>query len=141
MIARNRLSRTFEGVAIENGRRSLVARNVVLRPRGNAGIRLGIGQPPIGGADNVVRGNVVRGGRENGFLVAKKDNGSVLRGNVAVGAAEDGFRIRSDSTKLTRNRALRNGDLGIQAVPGVTDGGGNRRTRKRRPAPVHEHRL
>ena len=126
VIVRNHLSRTFEGVAIEDGRRNLVARNVVTRPREGAGIRLGIGQPPIGGANNVVRRNLVRGAREDGFLVAKEDNGSVLKGNVAVGATDDGFRVRNRSTKLTRNRAVRNGELGIQAVPGVIDGGGNR---------------
>lgn len=31
----------------------------------------------------------------------------------------------SSTTKLTRNRAIRNGDLGIQAGRGVIDGGGN----------------
>jgi parallel beta-helix repeat protein len=125
VIARNRVVRSFESIAVEDGRGNLVARNVVTRPRGGAGIRLGIGQPPIGGANNVVRRNLVRGGREDGFLVAKKDNDSVLKRNVAIGAKDDGFRVRNASTKLTRNRAVRNGDLGIQAVFGVTDGGGN----------------
>ena len=133
VIARNRAVRSFEGIAVEDGRGNLVARNVVVRSRGSAAIRLGIGQPPIGGANNVVRRNLVRGGRENGFLVAKKDNDSVLRGNVAVGAADDGFHVRSRSTKLTRNRAVRNGDLGIQAVSGVTDGGGNKAGRNGNP--------
>ena len=30
------------------------------------------------------------------------------------------------ATTLTRNLSLRNGDLGIEAVPGITDGGGNK---------------
>ena len=44
---------------------------------------------------------------------------------IAAGSADDGFDIASRSAKLTRNRALRNGDLGIEAVRGVIDGGGN----------------
>jgi hypothetical protein len=38
----------------------------------------------------------------------------------------DGIDVRSRSTKLTRNRAVRNGDLGIPAVEGMIDGGGNK---------------
>jgi hypothetical protein len=34
--------------------------------------------------------------------------------------------VDSVATTLTRNRAFRNHDLGIEAVPGVTDGGGNK---------------
>jgi hypothetical protein len=51
---------------------------------------------------------------------------SFLKRNVAVGAGDDGFDIQSRTGKLTGNRALRNHDLGIQAVRGVIDGGGNR---------------
>jgi hypothetical protein len=42
-----------------------------------------------------------------------------------VGAGDDGFDVRSPTAKLTGNRAVRNADLGIEAVRGVTDGGGN----------------
>jgi hypothetical protein len=45
--------------------------------------------------------------------------------NVAITAGDDGFDVRSRSAKLTSNRAMRNADLGIEAVPGVIDGGGN----------------
>jgi hypothetical protein len=33
--------------------------------------------------------------------------------------------VKSRKTKLTKNRALRNAALGIQAVRGVVDGAGN----------------
>ena len=33
--------------------------------------------------------------------------------------------VRSAATTITRNTANANGDLGIEAVPGVKDGGGN----------------
>jgi parallel beta-helix repeat protein len=124
VIARNRVSRTLAGIAIEKGDGNVVARNVVVRPR-RVGIYLAILHPPIGGANNVVRGNVVRGSGGVGFLVREEDQHSLLKGNVAKGAKDDGFLVRSRSTKLTSNRAVRNGDLGIEAVRGVIDGGGN----------------
>jgi hypothetical protein len=43
--------------------------------------------------------------------------------------------------KLARNEARRNADLGIEAIRGVIDGGGNKASGKRRPAPVHPHRV
>jgi hypothetical protein len=42
--------------------------------------------------------------------------------------------VESASTTLTRNLAVHNGDLGIEAVPGVTDGGGNRAAGNGNPA-------
>jgi hypothetical protein len=124
VISRNRISRGHEGIRIEKGHRNLVAHNVVVHASGH-GIRLGINHPFIGGAHNVVRRNVVRDSRVDGFLVMKKDNGSLLKGNVAKGAGDDGFDVESGSAKLTSNRAVRNHDLGIEAVRGVVDGGGN----------------
>jgi hypothetical protein len=50
----------------------------------------------------------------------------VLGHNTAIAAADAGFDVKSNSAKLSGNRALRNGDLGIEAVPGVLDAGGNR---------------
>jgi parallel beta-helix repeat protein len=126
VIARNRASRAVEGIAIEKGRGNLVVRNVVVHARGKAGIRLGIGSPSIGGANNVVRGNLVRGSGDDGFRVYPKDGHSLLKHNVAIGAVGDGFDVESRTTKLTGNRAVRNGDLGIEAVVRVRDGGGNR---------------
>jgi hypothetical protein len=58
-------------------------------------------------------------------VVSKADNRSLLSRNVAVGAGDDGFDVRSRTAKLAGNRAVRNRDLGIEAVRGVTDGGGN----------------
>jgi parallel beta-helix repeat protein len=124
VIARNRVSRAVDSLAIEKGRGNLVARNIVVRARG-AGIRLGLRHPFIGGAHNVVRRNRVKRSGDDGFLV-KKDHRSLLKRNVALGAGDDGFDVESRSTKLRGNRAARNGDLGIEAVPGVIDRGGNR---------------
>jgi hypothetical protein len=127
VIARNHLSRDEAGIGIEKGRHNLVARNVVVNPR-SRGINLGLDfadGSSIGGVDNIVRRNVVRGSGGDGFLVNAKGS-SVLRRNVASGAKDDGFDVESRSTRLAKNRAKHNADLGIQARRGVIDGGGNR---------------
>jgi parallel beta-helix repeat protein len=124
VIARNRLSRDGDGIAIENARGNRVALNVILDARKN-GIYLGLNEPPIGGGDNVVRRNVVRRSGDDGFKVRSKDHHSLLEGNLARRSGDDGFDIESSSTKLARNRAVGNDDLGIEAVFGVIDGGGN----------------
>jgi parallel beta-helix repeat protein len=125
VIARNRAFRDVAGIWIENGRGNLVARNAVVGAR-EVGVRLGSAEPPIGGSSNVVRRNLVRGSGSDGFRVDRKDDHSLLRRNLTVGAGDDGFDVRSRTAKLTGNRALRNADLGIDAVRGVIDGGGNR---------------
>jgi parallel beta-helix repeat protein len=125
VIKRNHVSRARDGIRIEKGHGNLVAHNVVVHDR-HAGIRLGLKQfRSSGGAHNVVRRNLVRDSRVDDFLVVSKARHSLLKGNVARGAGDDGFDIESRSIKLTRNLAVRNGDLGIEAVRGVNDGGGN----------------
>jgi parallel beta-helix repeat protein len=124
VIARNRFSRDGDGIAIENARGNLVARNVILDAR-KSGIYLGLNDPPIGGGDNVVRRNVVRRSGEDGFKVRSKDHHSLLIGNLARRSGDDGFDVESNSAKLVRNRAVGNDALGIEAVFGVIDGGGN----------------
>jgi parallel beta-helix repeat protein len=131
-IAQNRSFHDGGGILIEGGRGNLVARNVVARARRD-GIRLGFREPPIRGANNAVRGNVVRGSGADGFAVAEHDRHSLLGRNIAIGAGDDGFDVQSRSTKLTGNRAMRNADLGIEAVRGVIDGGGNIARRNRNP--------
>jgi parallel beta-helix repeat protein len=124
VLVRNHFS--GEGIGIDEGSHNLVARNVVVDPR-KTGIRIGVDfadGSSIGGVDNIVRRNVVRGSGGDGFLVNKKGS-SVLRRNVASGARDDGFDVESRSTKLAKNRATHNADLGIQAVRGVINGGGN----------------
>jgi parallel beta-helix repeat protein len=124
VIKRNRVFRAHDGIRIEKGHGNLVAHNFVAHDR-HVGIRLGIKHPFIGGAHNSVRNNLVRDSRVDDFLVGRKARNSLLKGNVARGAGDDGFDVESPSIKLTSNRAVRNGDLGIEAVRGVNDGGGN----------------
>jgi hypothetical protein len=99
---------------------------VVVDPRGS-GINLGLDfadGSSIGGVDNIVRRNLVRGSDGDGFRLNLKGTG-VLRHNVASGSKDDGFDVESRSTRLAKNRATHNADLGIHAVRGVIDGGGN----------------
>ena len=56
------------------------------------------------------------------------------------GAGDDGFDIEQPLDDADPQPGGGNGDLGIEAVRGVNDGGGNSRA-QRRPAPVHEHRV
>jgi parallel beta-helix repeat protein len=124
VVAHNRIVGGSDGIRVEKGHDNLVAANLVVSTR-HVGITLGIRDPFIGGADNVVRGNVVRRSRVDGIVVVQKDRHSVLIGNVVTRSADDGFDVDSSTTTLTANRARRNGDLGIEAVLGVIDGGGN----------------
>jgi len=125
VITWNRSSRDRNGFALEKGRGNMLARNVIVRARGD-GIYLGLREPPIGGVNNVLRRNLVTGSGDAGFQVNPKDRHSLLQGNIASGAADDGFNVASRSARLTNNRAMRNTDLGIQAAFGVIDGGRNK---------------
>jgi hypothetical protein len=96
--------------------------------RGNSitdGLRLGSGF-----SRNLVKDNVVTGDvgfpEDDGIYVASGAANNVLVANSASGAADDGIDVEEPSTTLARNRAFGNADLGIEAVPGVIDGGGNR---------------
>ena len=131
VIARNRISRprgvrgeAGDGIAVDVGRHNLVSHNVVVGARGT-GIGLGV-RRLIGGGDNLVRRNLVSGSGGDGFQVNKKDDHSLLKRNISRHDRDDGFDIENPTAKLTRNEARRNGDLGIEAVRGVNDGGGNR---------------
>ena len=53
---------------------------------------------------------------------------------IASRNGEDGIDVDVPATTLTRNIANRNRDLGIEAVPGVIDGGGNRAAGNGNPA-------
>jgi parallel beta-helix repeat protein len=125
VVARNRIVGGGDGIRVEKGHDNLVAANLVVRTR-HVGITLGIHDPFIGGAHNLVRGNVVRRSRGDGIVVVRKDRHSALIRNVVTRSGDDGFDVDSPTTTLTGNRARRNADLGIEAVFGVIDGGGNK---------------
>jgi parallel beta-helix repeat protein len=82
---------------------------------------------------NVLRGNIINGSGE-GIDIGPEAGGVVLdtliEHNTVVNAVDDGIQLLGPSTgletsTLTGNVAVHNGNLGINAVPGVIDGGGN----------------
>jgi parallel beta-helix repeat protein len=74
---------------------------------------------------NVIRRNYVRAARAGGIGVDPVPKRTLIVGNRVVGCGRGGIKVGSRSTTLARNRAFRNGGLGILAVEGVIDGGGN----------------
>ena len=62
---------------------------------------------------------------ETGSPLTPKPEHTILRRNSASQSNDDGFDVEGSTTKVTKNSAVRNRDLGIEAVRGVIDGGGN----------------
>ena len=65
-------------------------------------------------------------GNSDGVNVSPGATTTTLQGNQALQNADDGIDTDSPSTILVGNVGAYNGDLGIEAVAGVVDGGGNR---------------
>lgn len=86
------------------------------------------------GIDTLVTGNSIRRSGADGILVedflcpvcGPSSAGTVLGGNSTVRNGDDGIDVNAVDATVERNRADHNADLGIVALPGVTDGGGNR---------------
>jgi parallel beta-helix repeat protein len=126
VVAHNRVSRTVggrregSGIEVDGGDHNVFARNSIRATKGDA-IRVGFGAA----VGTVVRRNHIRGAGRDGVRVVAKGRHTLLRRNRVRGSSDDGFDVVGRRSKLTRNRAIRNVDLGIEAVPGVIDGGGN----------------
>lgn len=117
------------GISLEGGERNVIARNVVRRSL-HDGIRIAAFDPTTPTLHTVVRDNRVHSASDDAISVATTGdgavNGTLVDRNRAIGSGDDGLDIRSTTTTLSANRALRNADLGIDAVLGVTDGGDNK---------------
>jgi parallel beta-helix repeat protein len=59
------------------------------------------------------------------FVAAGSHNTRIVDNRAEFNGGDDGIDVNSSATTITSNTANKNGDLGIEAVPGVTDGGGN----------------
>jgi parallel beta-helix repeat protein len=128
VIARNRIVHPTQarggdgqGIEVPRGSHNVIARNSIRDASRNA---IAVGGEGVRGVGNVVRRNHIRGAGKDGVNVADAKH-TLLRRNRASHSRDDGFDIESRSATLTGNRANRNGDLGIEAVRGVNDGGGN----------------
>jgi parallel beta-helix repeat protein len=74
---------------------------------------------------NRIGKNSASGNGRDGIFV-DGGSGALIERNVASRNGDDGIDVDTPATTLTRNRTNENGNLGIEAVPGVNDGGGNR---------------
>jgi parallel beta-helix repeat protein len=123
-VSYNALRRNPEGGMIIDGDGNVFARNRLIRNGGGILISEITDRDPAVG--NVLRRNYVRDSRADGISVDRVPKRTLLSRNHVFGAGTSGIKVGSPSTTLTRNEARRNGKLGIYAVPGVIDGGGNR---------------
>ena len=125
------------GISIDGGRGNVVARNLVRRTAGD-GIRVAAFDPDTPNVASVVAWNNVADATGDGYSVGTVGDGSLgstrLDHNIATRSGDDGFDTESPLTVMTSNLATRNRDLGIEAVPGVIDGGGNRARANGNPA-------
>jgi parallel beta-helix repeat protein len=116
------------GISVEGGEANLVTHNAVAHTLRD-GIRVAAFDPDVPTVASVVRENLVRDAGVDGLSVATEGGGTVtgtlLERNLVLRSGDDGIDVESPLTTVTRNLALHNTDLGIEAVPGVTDGGGN----------------
>jgi parallel beta-helix repeat protein len=128
------------GISVWGGTGNGIVRNLVEDP-GRDGIRVGSLQqnidPDVVGT--TVRANRVRRAGRDAIGVTTEDPGQAIRGTVIArndvrGSGDDGIDVRHKQTTITGNRANRNADLGIDGVPGVSDGGGNRARANGNPA-------
>jgi parallel beta-helix repeat protein len=109
----------------EEGRGAQITANVVRRQSGSS--EFGPGGIVVEGDDVNLVGNVVSEVLyANGIDVLAGARGTRLTANVATQSGEDGIHVADPATVLRANVANDNHNLGIEAVAGVTDAGGNR---------------
>jgi parallel beta-helix repeat protein len=85
--------------------------------------------------DTAITGNRIARSHEDGLEVTTSGSGTtVIQGNASSANGEDGIDVDTANAAITKNTANGNGDLGIEAVPGVTDGGGNKARGNGNPA-------
>ena len=131
VIRHNRSRRNPEHGMIIEGARNRIVRNRSVRDGGGILIT---GRDEMRTVGNVIRSNEVRRSRRSGISVGRVGLRRTRSSRDHVlGAGRDGIKILNPSTRLSRNLAVRNGDLSVQAVEGVIDGGGNRARGNRDP--------
>ena len=121
-IRKNRMRGNPEGGVIAEGHGNVFARNRIVR--GGGGILI-TKITDHGAVGNVVRRNKVRNVRASGIAVDPPPKRTLIKHNHVVGSGRSGISVGSPSTTIRKNRAVRNDGLGIKAVEGVIDGGGN----------------
>jgi parallel beta-helix repeat protein len=160
-VEHNRFNHTGDGILVGDASDNLIRHNLVIgaggREAGGFGIILdgavrttvdrniftgGLGpaifvtrlEAAAPSRDTVVSRNFVNSKRSDGILVDNGATGTLLIGNRAIRNGDDGIDVDAPATTVTRNIANHNHDLGIEAVPGVIDGGGNHAAGNGNPA-------
>jgi parallel beta-helix repeat protein len=125
LIRRNRARGNPEdGMIIEGDHNEIVRNRLVGNGGGVLITTVTRGETAVG---NVIRRNEVRKARAGGIAVdCCIPKRTLIKGNHVVGSGRAGIAVGNPSTTITKNRAVRNDGLGIKAVEGVIDGGGNR---------------
>ena len=118
-IQRNVLTGNVFGIGIADGSTDNLVRGNQVSSSGAFGIALF-----SGATENRLVGNTVRlTSAGDGIIVAADSPGSKVLRNIANENADDGIDVKHANTVISGNTANDNGDLGIEAVPGVTGGG------------------
>jgi large repetitive protein len=113
------------GILLDGSANSAVERNVVVDGRGPAIFVTTLDAP--GTSDRtVISRNIANSRLADGILVNADAAETLIQRNRADRNGRDGIKVDATGTTLSRNSANRNHDLGIEAVPGVIDDGGNR---------------
>jgi parallel beta-helix repeat protein len=121
-VGKNRVRDNPEDGIILQGDGNRIVGNRVVR---NA-ITITIFTNPKRAVGNVVRRNQVRRAPRGGIAIDPAVEHTVVKRNHVFRAGGHGILIGNPTTKVTRNEARYNHRLGIKAVEGVIDGGGNR---------------
>jgi hypothetical protein len=122
------------GILLDGSVRSTVDRNIIRATGPGPGIYVTHLDAPTPPKDNRVIRNVTTSKNADGIFVDPDAAGTLLARNLAVRSGDDGIDVRAPGTTVTRNVAIANHDLGIAAVRGVIDGGGNREAGNGNPA-------
>jgi parallel beta-helix repeat protein len=121
------------GISLSGSNRNRIKRNQAapLGSDGNActGIAL------FGAHFNAVEGNTAANNVDAGIHVRRLSRGTLVAANLADrNGGGDGILVDNPRTTITANSANLNLDYGIEAVAGVTDGGGNTASGNGNPA-------
>ena len=125
----------WAGIAGEGGIGNLIEANTVTGAL-LEGIRIDEFQRDNGipAIDNVIRANLVNDAGTDGIAIETSTDensntgtvtGNVVDANVVVGSGHDGIHVTRPQNTIGHNVVLHSGALGIEAVAGVIDGGGN----------------
>jgi parallel beta-helix repeat protein len=83
---------------------------------------------------NLLSGNTLVGNTGDGILVDPGQTKTLIDKNRADSNSDDGIDVDEPDTTVRMNTANSNADLGIEAVAGVRDGGGNKARGNGNPA-------